>query len=136
MHNNLFIFLLLITPLAFLSCDNTPRKSELRSRLKGTYCNDTHTLILTDSTYQNTRLLRGTLEGTPFTESCKGTYSIELHEGRWVLKFHKDPQPQSSLNCQQEFTIWSEKEGFLLGESEIVLRDLFDNTEVRKGGCK
>lgn len=110
-----------------------PNKSDIRNRIVGKYCNDTHTLILTDSqTYLNTKKLKGIVANTPFQESCKGKYSIEMKEGHWILRFEKDARPNATSNCQQEYTLWTEKEGYLIGEGEVTMRDLFDNTPMKR----
>lgn len=102
----------------------------------GTYCNENHTLIIKDSTYTNTKKQKGLIDQTPYQESCTGKISIDMKEGRWILRFEKDPHPNAIEGCQQEYTIWTEKEGYLVGEEEITLRDLFDNTPLSKKGCK
>lgn len=111
----------------------SPNKSEIRNRIVGKYCNDTHTLILTDSqTYFNTKRLKGIVANTPYQESCSGRYEIEMKEEHWVIRFEKDNHPNALSNCQQEFTLWTEKEGFLIGENEVTMRDLFDNTPMKR----
>lgn len=137
LRNNNFILIGSIVVLFLLSCcDATPRKSDIKSKIKGTYCNASHKLILTDSTYINTKFQKGLLADTPYTESCKGKYLIDMKEGHWIIRFEKDPNPRAISNCQQEYTIWTEKEGYLIGEDIVTLRDLFDNTPVTKNECK
>lgn len=132
-----FILNLLFITLLALSCNSSPRKSDIRKKIIGTYCNENHTLIISDSTYKNIKKEKGVLEQTPYQEFCEGKYIIDMKEGRWILHFLPDSHPHSIANCEQEYTIWTEKEGYLLGtKDELTLRDLFDNTPVSKKNCK
>ena len=119
--------------LMFLTGCFAPNKSDIRNRIVGKYCNDTHTLILTDSqTYFNSKKLKGIVANTPFQESCKGRYKIEMTDKHWIIRFEKDSHPNSISDCQQEYTLWTEKEGYLIGEGEVTMRDLFDNTPMKR----
>lgn len=126
-------FLMLFSIMLICSACFTPNKSDIRKRIVGKYCNETHSLILTDSqTYYNTKKLKGIAANTPFQESCKGKYVIEMQEGHWIIRFLKDEHPNALTDCQQEYTLWTEKEGYLIGEGEVTMRDLFDNSPMKR----
>ncbi len=132
-------YLLLMVTLIFwiAACEFTPKKSAVRTKILGKYCNENHTLILTDSnTYINTKVMKAPASGTYYQESCTGTYTIDMKEGHWVIRFEKSLNPRSVSSCQQEYTLWTEKEGFLIGEKEVTMRDLYDNTPLTKSNCK
>ena len=121
----------------FQGCDSTPEKTDVRKKVIGKYCNEEHTLILTDSnTYTNVKYLKGILTDIQYQESCSGKYQIDMKDGRWIIRFEKSPHPKSVSDCQQEYTLWTEKEGYLIGEKEVTMRDLFDNTPLTKSKCK
>ncbi len=132
-----FYFLLLGFSLWIMGCDSAPKKTDVRQKVIGKYCNEDHSLILTDSnTYTNIKYLKGILTDVQYQESCSGKYQIDMKEGHWIIRFEKSPNPKSVSDCQQEYTLWTEKEGYLIGEKEVTMRDLFDNTPLTKSKCK
>jgi hypothetical protein len=133
----IFVLIFLISTFILSSCDFRPDQKSIKEKIVGQYCAGNYQLTLTDSnTYRNVKMDKGTHTGTPYEESCSGKYSIMLKEGHWVIHFEKAKTNQSMSDCQQEYTLWTEKEGFLVGEKEVIMRDLFDNTALKKGNCK
>ena len=94
-------------------------------------------MILTDSnTYTNVKYLKGLVAGTQYQESCSGKYEIDMKEAHWIIRFEKAAHPKAISDCKQEYTLWTEKEGYLIGEKEVTMRDLFDNTPLTKAKCQ
>jgi len=117
------------------ACEMRPSQKSLHQKIKGRYCSGNYTLILEDSTYTNIKVVKGELTQTPFRESCTGKYKITLKEGHWVIEFARDFHSNAVKDCRQEYTLWTEKEGYLVGDDEVTMRDLFDNTPLKKGNC-
>lgn len=131
----LFI-LSLITSLVFTACGpDVPAKAEIRAMITGAYCSDDYRLVLTDSTYRSTKYRKGIVSSAYNIESCKGGYELALEEGKWVIHFAKDDSPRGIANCKQTYTLWTQEEGFLIGEESITMKEPIDNTELKKGSC-
>ena len=117
-----------------------PEEAFLREKLKGSYCANGDTeyrLILTDSTYYSIRRSPGILQTqTKVRESCKGTYHLEFEDNNWKIRFESDPDPQAVVeSCGHEYLIWSPNEGFVLGEEDFTLNELFDQVPVTQAAC-
>ena len=117
-----------------------PEEAFLREKLIGSYCangESDYRLILTDSTYYSIRRSPGILQTqTKVRESCKGKYDLVYDGTQWNIVFESDPDPDAVLeNCQLSYTLWNPKEGFVVGEEEITLKELFDEVAVKKAEC-
>ena len=128
--------------LSLLACSpNPPTEAELKAQIVGTYCHEGDTdyrFILTDSTYYSIRRTPGILQTqTKVRESCRGNYSLEYDGTYWVLRFAPDPDPDAVLDdCGMEYPVWGKKEGYMLGEDTLVLKELFDQHPVTRDACE
>jgi hypothetical protein len=115
-----------------------PDEATLRARLQGTYCDaEYHYLLkLEDSTYFNRRVFRSPLGVGRSYESCRGRYQLVFADEQWHIRFEKDPKPNAVENCDGEFVVWNEQEGYLFGnEEQIALPDCFDRVVLVKQSC-
>jgi hypothetical protein len=139
MKNLVFPLLYILSISLFMACGPTPpSEQELRSMLKGTYCAEDYKLELTDSTYQNRKFIRSPLRSGLMRESCNGTYDLAFEKDQWILRFNKDEQPDNALfmNCESEFVIWSKADEYTISTQPVMLKDLFDGVELKKGACE
>ncbi|MEM6630442.1 MAG: hypothetical protein AAF694_12260 [Bacteroidota bacterium] len=123
------------------SCSPPPPEAAfIIEKLKGSYCANGETeyrLILKDSTYYSIRRSPGILQTqTKVRESCKGVYRLIFEENTWIIRFESDPNPQAVVEtCEQEYLVWNAKDGFIIGEETLTLRELFDQVPVTRAAC-
>ncbi len=136
---NLYIRLISFSLLlVLLSCEgNAPTEIEIREKVKGKFCSSTHSLEISDSTYRNTKYHKGLTTGNQFMEYCKGTYKLEFENDQWVIHFFKDSSPSRTTiyDCEKKVAIWDAKQGYLVGETNVVMEDLFDGSKITRQGC-
>ncbi|MFK7971589.1 MAG: hypothetical protein AB8F95_14585 [Bacteroidia bacterium] len=131
------IFTCLIASFLFTACQpEAPAEAEIRAKIVGDYCNDTYSLYITDKTYRCVKYSPAILGTMPITESCESAYSLEQTDGKWVLRFERDPDPKGIQHCEFSFTVWDADKGFLLGEDRVKIKEPFDKTDLLKGGCE
>lgn len=121
------------------SCSTVPKEEIVKAKLIGEYCGDGYKLSLgEDMEYRNTKFHIGATSGKLFTEYCRGPYSLSLEDNQWVLVFGKDPETSRTTiyDCEKTVTIWSADEGYVVGEENITLGDLFDNAPLTKDFCE
>lgn len=113
-----------------------PSEEELRSRIVGTYCAANYRLVLTDSTYHNRKVVESPLRSGLMRESCQGNYLLVFEDNAWTIRFTRDERPNSTFhNCEKEFVLWDREKGYLGGDEQTVMPDLFDEKELVKGSC-
>ncbi len=126
----------LIGTLFLTACGpSIPPEADVRAKIVGSYCSDDYRLILTDSSYRSTKYRKGIVSSAFNIESCKGSYELALEDGKWVIHFAKDSNPRGIANCKQTYTLWTQEEGFLIGEESIEMKEPIDNTPLKKGSC-
>lgn len=129
--------ILLAAGLLFAACDSkAPSEEEVRTKIVGSYCNDTYSLYITDDSYRCVRYSPAILGSVPVPESCKAKYTLSLESGIWMLKYERDPDPKGINHCEMAYPVWDANKGYLIGEETIKLREPFDNSEIAKGGCE
>lgn len=118
------------------ACGPTPpSEAEIREKILGTYCAENYKLTITDSTYTNVKRTPSVLGTYMIPESCKGSYSLSYRENGWHIDFLKDESPNAIFNCKRSFLIWTKEEEYLIGDEVVIMKDLFDETELRKSSC-
>ena len=139
MKNFVFPSLYIFCISLLFACGPTPpSEQELRTMLKGTFCAENYKLELTDSTYQNRKFIQSPLRSGLMRESCNGTYDLAFENDQWILRFNKDEQPDNALflNCEKEYIIWTKADEFAISTEPVILPDLFDGVELKKGACE
>ena len=143
MNKYLFLLFSLLAVIGVSSCDMGPAgptEADLISLMSGTYCSgdSQHRLELSkDGHYTNKRLKRNPFGGSSLPESCEGTYQFVETDGVWKLVFNKSDKKSNPMikTCKAEFKIWDEEAGYVLGDSVILLEDLFDGTSLSNMNC-
>lgn len=123
----------------FSSCSSVPKEADIKAMVMGEYCGDGYKLSLEEGMeYRNTKFHIGATSGKLFTEYCRGPFKLSLEDKQWFLVFEKDPEASRTTiyDCEKKVAIWSAEEGYLLGEENITLRDLFDNAPLTKASCE
>jgi hypothetical protein len=124
--------LLFIASVWMCACMNPPTEQAIRKKIVGVYCSPPYRLQLTDSAYISSR----TNASIP-PETCSGKYRLQFTEHHWEIHFLPDTVAgQIMLQCEKIYTLWTQKEGYLIGYDTLVLRDVIDNKPVEKGDCK
>jgi len=109
-------------------CSLTPTESDVRTKIAGNFCNDNYRLELSNAHYRNTRK-----NGGIPPEICEGTYALALGEGRWEIHYLPDTlNGVIATQCEKIFTLWTEKDGYLIGTDTVIMRDLFDNKPLKR----
>ncbi len=114
---------------------SAPSEATIRAKIIGTYCADDYKLILTDSSYTSVKYKTGILSKAITREDCKGTYQLALENGQWLIRYDKADNPRTIYNCKQEYTLWTQEEGYLIGEEKVLMKELIDNQELSKEAC-
>lgn len=127
MRINLFSYALLLATLsAAAGCHlGIPTEADIRAKINGDYCADNaHFLEIMDSTYTCSYRLNDTL-----TQQCAGVFSLHEDADRWEIHFMPDTNADLlyRTNCEKIYTLWTAKEGYLIGRDTVRMRDLFTN---------
>ncbi len=139
--NHFIKFIPVILCISVISCQpEAPLEEKIKNKIVGSYCafgDNDYRLILTDSTYYSIRYTPGVLSEAKIRESCKGNYTLAFEGNQWVIRYQPDDDPNATIeNCEAEYVIWDSKEGFLVGEEEVVMRELFDGAGVTQAACE
>lgn len=138
MRHLLFTLIPITVYLTFLSCGTSaPAEETVREKIMGKFCAEGYTLEMNDSTYRNTKSHTGLTTGNPFSEYCKGKYELVFEGNQWIIKFFKDTSPSRTTiyDCEKEVTVWEAGKGYLMGEDQITMEDLFDGKKLVKNAC-
>lgn len=121
---------------ALTSCGPTPpSEAELRSKIIGVFCGENYRLEITDSTYRNIKRTPSVMRTGMVRESCKGKFQLEYKNDGWYINYAKDESPNAIFNCKRSYPLWTKEEQYVIGEAEIVMKDLFDEKELKKDAC-
>lgn len=141
--NRRFLYLAILAFLGLSACNSgpsAPTSDDLTLQFAGSYCSEDGSVSLdlnTEGRYANRRMRRNPFGGKPLAESCEGSFSFVEGENSWKLVFNKSDKKSNPMlsSCQGEVEVWNAEAGYLVGDSIIVLQDLFDGTEVSNTNC-
>ncbi len=133
----------LLSLIALAGCDSgpeTPSQEDLKGKFAQKYCSEdgkTNLTLDNQGRYVNKRLRSNPFGGAALPESCEGTYSFVEGENSWKLVLDKSDKKSNPMlpSCQGEFEVWNLEKGYLLGDSIIVLKDLFGDESVSSANC-
>lgn len=118
------------------SCGPTPpSEQEIMGKIVGSFCTDNYRLEITDSTYRNIKRTPSVMRTGMVRESCKGKFKLEYKDDAWYINYAKDESPNAIFNCKRSYRLWSKEEEYIIGESDIIMKDLFDEQELKKSAC-
>ena len=127
-----FFFIILFC----VACGPTPpSEAEIKDKITATFCAENYKLTLTDSTYSNVKHTASVLGTYMIPESCKGTYLLEYRDNGWYIDFNKDESPNAIFNCKRSYAIWTKEQEYVIGKDVVIMKDLFDEKELRKSSC-
>lgn len=126
-----------------MGCDTGPEgptEASLKEMMVGTYCSTDAKYRLDlkeDGRYLNKRLRRNPYGGSGLPESCEGVYRFEQQEDKWMLIFDKSDKKSNPMvrSCKGEFEVWNPEKGYVMGDSVIIMSDLFDGATVANNNC-
>lgn len=124
-------------------CDTGPEgptEASLKEMMVGDYCSvdANHRLGLkADGRYVNKRVRRNPFGGAGLVESCEGVYRFEQQGEAWKLIFEKSDKKSNPMvrSCEGEVEVWNPEKGYVVGDSVIILADLFDQATVANNNC-
>lgn len=133
----------LLSSFGFFGCDSgsgAPTVEDLKGKFAQKYCSEdgkTHLTLSSDGRYINKRLRSNPFGGASLPESCEGAYTFVEGENSWKLVYEKSDKKSNPMlpSCQGEIQIWEAEKGYLVGDSVIVLLDLFGEEEVSSANC-
>lgn len=129
------IFLFFFSLCLFACGPTPPTEAEIKNKIKGTFCAENYKLSLTDSTYNNVKHTASVLGTYMIPESCQGTYELAYRDNGWYIDFHKDESPNAIFNCKRSYAIWTKDQEYVIGNDVVIMKDLFDEKELRKSSC-
>lgn len=124
-------FVYIMSALCLTSCQlGIPSESDIRQKIAGQYCADgVHFMEISDSAYDCKYRLNDTI-----TQQCSGTFALHQDEDRWEIHFMPDANADLmyKTNCEKIYTLWTAKEGYLIGRDTVKMRDLFTNKPLER----
>ncbi len=138
-----YLIAVLLSCIGLIGCDSgpaAPTQEELTAKFAKRYCSEDgrNTLTLDNSgRYTNKRLRANPFGGSDLPESCEGSFSFTEGENSWKLVFNKSDKKSNPMipSCQGEIEVWTEEGGFLVGDSIVVLQDLFGDGALSSANC-
>ena len=138
-----YLIAVLLGCIGLAGCDSGPggpTQEELTAKFAGRYCStDGNSNLTLDNAgrYTNKRLRSNPFGGANLPESCEGTYQFVEGEDSWKLVFNKSDKKSNPMipSCKGEVDIWNAEKGYLVGDSVIVLQDLFGDGDLSSANC-
>lgn len=134
------VFFTTLIGLALLtSCGPTPpTEGEVMAKIKGTYCSPGFKLTLGDMTYRNDWTQKSPLGSGIYREYCRGSYELVLSGSTWTVNFNAADKKETYLgvDCSGSVVVWTAEQGYVLGDPDSEIRDLFDKADLAKGSCE
>ncbi len=142
MHKYILIAFLFCS-IGYIGCDagsGNPTQEDLKGKFVQKYCSEdgkTNLTLDNNGRYTNKRLRSNPFGGASLPESCEGAYSFVEGDNSWKLVFEKSDEKSNPMlpACQGEIEIWNAEAGYLVGDSIIVLKDLFGDEAVSSANC-
>jgi len=114
-----------------------PTEADVFAKIKGSYCDEEHQMILTDSSYYCKKRSMGFISSRrSVIETCEGKYQLTYANDSWIIQFQKAEKVRGIMDCEKQYVLWNKENGYLVGEDNPVMWDLFDGAPLPRGICE